>query len=595
MRLLRKLSIRSQLLILAGSIIVVILFIIFYTYSMMAKMITQNHEGYVKQTVSEIKQTVAGNADVIARLMQNISFNEDVQNYLVESNDLNRFILSQRLDKLLNNQKDIKNGISDIVISGRNGTWIDIYGGNKFLAALKDSIPAKVNAYYVGMRSFGNVYGSEYSLIFATKIYYAQQNELFNTDIGTLFFIVDPKALVVEPEHDSGTNTQIYLLERSDKVFASNVGADVGALLPESARETMLADNSTIDWNGTSYLVQRETLPAIDGSIVSMAPKDELLRDVSKIRKAELTMLVAGLLILAVPFVFVVNNILLPLKKLILFMTKVKRGDLEKLKKRISLQGYTEIGVMAAEFNSMLDEIDILTHRLLETNTRLYGIELEKKKSELAYLRSQINPHFLYNTLEAITGIAVVEGQSKIKTMTRALSQIFRYSIKGSANVPLKEEIRMIESYVQIQQIRFANRFQVHYEFTDAALDFIVPKMILQPVVENAIYHGFEPTLRMGSLRMEASVDDRGDLVVLVEDNGVGIDADRLGEIRLALAESLPEAMERSEQRSIGLANINNRLKLTFGPHCGVQIDSKPGEGTRIRLTIAPSGRERIA
>ncbi len=117
-----------------------------------------------------------------------------------------------------------------------------------------------------------------------------------------------------------------------------------------------------------------------------------------------------SLFLLAIPFFPVINNILQPLKKFMRFMNEIKLGKPNSLQKRISLQGYAEIIVMANEFNEMLDEIDELTHRLLESNTRLYEAELVKKQSELAYLQSQINPHFLYNTLESIKGIAAEEG-----------------------------------------------------------------------------------------------------------------------------------------------------------------------------------------
>jgi two-component system, sensor histidine kinase YesM len=275
------------------------------------------------------------------------------------------------------------------------------------------------------------------------------------------------------------------------------------------------------------------------------------------------------------------------LKKLIFFMTIIKRGDILKFKQRISLQGYMEISIMASELNSMLDEIDQLTQSLLESNTRLYSTELEKKKSELAFLRSQINPHFLYNTLEAITGMAVVEGQHKIKAMTRALSSIFRYSIKGAGVVSLDHEVKIIESYLQIQQIRFADRFRVHYDFTKAALAYIVPKMFLQPIVENAIYHGFEPSLKFGELWIKGFVDEQSKLIVTVVDNGLGIDADRLEELRSILSAPPSGLLEAKEQKSIGLVNVNNRIKLMFGDECGIQIDSTLDSGTEVKLTIA--------
>lgn len=152
-------------------------------------------------------------------------------------------------------------------------------------------------------------------------------------------------------------------------------------------------------------------------------------------------------------------------------MNEIKLGKPKSLQKRINLQGYAEIIVMANEFNEMLDEVDELTHRLLESNTRLYEAELVKKQSELAYLQSQINPHFLYNTLESIKGIAADEGVDKIYNMTKALALVFRYSIKGTDMVPLREELTIIKSFIFIQKIRFGNRFEVKYRFPEAILE----------------------------------------------------------------------------------------------------------------------------
>ncbi|OPH46646.1 hypothetical protein BC351_14260 [Paenibacillus ferrarius] len=587
MAFLRKLSIRSQLVILAITTIIVILSIIFHTYSMMSGMVTRSHEDYVKQTVSEIKKNVTSNKDVINRLMQNISYSEDVQSFLVENNNLAKYELFKKLNSLLSNQKELKEGIMDIVISGDDGAWVDLNGGHSYVSQMRQFIPPKVNAYYAGIQQFGSLYGTAEGIIFATTIYYLKQGDLFNTHVGTLYFIVNPKALVGEQEYATKqTNTQIYLLDRDQKVITSNTNEQVGSPLSGISLEDHVEEGKVIRWKGEPYVMQEEKLPDIRGSILSMVPKNELLRDLLDIRKQELIILSICLFILSIPFMFIINNILRPIKRLIFFMTLLKRGDSLHFKRRISLQGYMEISIMASEFNSMLDEIDHLTETLLETNTRLYNIELEKKKSELAFLRSQINPHFLYNTLEAITGLAVVEGQSKIKTMTRALSSIFRYSIKGADIVPLIQETKIIDAYLQIQQIRFADRFSVHHEFTEEALAYRVPRMILQPIIENAIYHGFEPSLRKGELWIKASIDDQGRLVVAVLDNGTGIAPGRLEELRSRLAAPASDLADFEEQKSIGLVNVNNRIKLMFGDDCGIQIESSFGNGTHIQLII---------
>jgi len=623
MAILRKLSIRSQLLILAASTIAVVLFIMLHTYSTMSGMITRNHEEYVNQTITEIRKNVTSSKDVIHRLMQNISYNQDVQSYLVEKDELVRYEMFIKLNKFLASQQEVKEGILDIVISGNNGVFIDLRGGNRYVSPLKATLPARANAWYAGLHvvNFSPGYLHQNALVFATKIAFIPPEGTFNnevatnTNIGTLFFVVDPRTLVGEEEPDTReTNTQLYLLDRDRKVITGSRNGKVEVdALPDLPTDEAGSEGKTIDWNGQPYIMQTEPLPEIEGHIVSMAPKEELLRDLLDVRRQELLIFGLCLVVLAVPFMFIINNILRPLKKLIFFMTTIKRGDLLKFKKRISLQGYMEISIMAAEMNGMLDEIDNLTQRLLDANTQLYGTELEKKKSELAFLRSQINPHFLYNTLEAITGIAAATGQGNIKMMTRALSSIFRYSIKGADEVPLREEVRMVESYVQIQQMRFADRFSVQYELSESALAFPVPKMILQPLVENAVYHGFEPTFRRGLLRIMATVDEDGALLVVVEDDGIGIEPRRMEEIRgmlssqsqtaVGIAEAADNAraagpdvsadpVASKEPKSIGLVNVNNRLRLLYGQECGISIESEPGNGTRIRLRIA-DGRSR--
>lgn len=592
MAFLRKLSIRSQLLILAGSTIIVILVIILHTYTMMSGMITRSHEEYVKQTVAEIKKNVASNRDVIYRIMQDISYNQEIQDYLVEKDNLLRYEKFTKLTKYLSGQKDLKEGIQDIVISGNNGTWIDLVGGNRYLVPLRTELSGrKLNAYYAGMRTFDNLFGGANMLVFATSITYTLPGDLFNRNVGTAFFIVNPSAIVSEQEYPTKqTGTQFYLLDRDRKVVSSNSSLSAGSAFPVMEETPLSEGNRIVEWNRRSYVVELEALPEIEGTVLSMAPENELLRELLDIRRQELIILGIALLVLAVPFMFIVNNILRPLKRLIFFITTIRQGAMLKFKKRISLQGYMEISIVATELNSMLDEIDRLTQSLLETNTRLYSTELEKKKAELAFLRSQINPHFLYNTLEAITGIAVVGGQDKIKTMTRSLSSIFRYSIKGSGEVPLSEEIRMVESYIRIQQIRFEGRFDVHYELTDEAMAFRVPKMILQPIAENAIYHGFEPTLKKGRLRIRGFVNEERLLVVQLEDDGIGIEPARLEELRGMLSAPQSEPEELGESKSIGLVNVNNRIRLMFGGDCGLRIDSEAGNGTRVEMVIGERG-----
>lgn len=587
----RRLSIRSQLSFIAIAIACVMLFIIMITYIQMSSIITNNNEQNTKDMISQIKQTVQSNKDTIDRLMMNVAYNHDVQNYLTEPNIVEMYAYSKRINSLLINMRSLKEGILDIVIYGENGRWYDLFGGKRWATTFAKSITPKDDIHYFGLQNFGDVYQMENCLLVGMKIKAFQSGDQFNSVLGTLFFIIDPKALIGE----SGSitkqfATQSFLVDRENKIIASSDPGEVGGELNVLTVNGMEpGKQQKVDVDGFTYVMQAEDIPEINSSIVSMIPEEKLLQDISKIRKLELAIFIFGACIMFVLFMLILRNVLHPLKKLMSFISNVKRGSLDKLKSRIHLQGYAEITVLSNELNSMMDQVDSLTHQLLETNALLYESELEKKKSELAFLRSQINPHFLYNTLEMVKGMAAVKGAHDIREIAKSLGQIFRYSIKGGSMVLLRTEMGIVESYVQIQQIRFSNRFRVMYELSAESLECHIPKMILQPVVENAVFHGLEPKEEQGTLIVSSLVDENETLVITVKDDGLGMEPEQLAHIREVLAQDQPLGPEREDVPStsgIGIVNVNNRIKLTYGSGYGLHIDSTPGQGTTIILTM---------
>ncbi|WP_325176736.1 sensor histidine kinase [Paenibacillus alkalitolerans] len=384
--------------------------------------------------------------------------------------------------------------------------------------------------------------------------------------------MLDANALMGSPHQAMRSGgSKIYMVDRKGTLFYSN---------DESARIGSAYKQIESSENDTEYFVQRGPIPDIEGEIIVKLPRSELLSGIEDIRKQAFLIFLTSLLLLTVPYLAVINNIVQPLKKLMQLMNEIKLGKLNNLKKRIRLQGYAEIIVMADDFNQMLDEIDDLTHRLLDSRTKLYESELVKKQSELAYLQSQINPHFLYNTLESIKGMAAEEGANNIFNMTKALALVFRYSIKGTDRVPLREELKIIESYIDIQKIRFGSRLGAEYRFPEEILDCKVPKMILQPIVENAIFHGIEPKVGEGLLRLEGYLSENV-LHLSIKDNGVGIADQKL----ITLMKS------DDTTAGIGLKNVNNRIKLTYGSEYGVRLNSEAGKGTEV-VIMMPAGSE---
>lgn len=230
-----------------------------------------------------------------------------------------------------------------------------------------------------------------------------------------------------------------------------------------------------------------------------------------------------------------------------------------------------------------------------ERNEDLSGMrdrerELMETKMKFAQLQNQINPHFLYNTLENIRARAILDDNEVIADMTESLSRFFRYNIsKRSDVVKLSEELDNIRTYIHIQQYRFSNKFdfQVYLHDDDpSVLGAMIPKMTLQPIVENSIFHGMENKIGKGHIEIHIESDEKN-VVVLVEDDGVGMNPESLARLQERL-EAGPDGTWDTGHGSDGIAmrNVNNRLKLFFGEECGIYVSSTEGVGTEVELTL---------
>ena len=219
-----------------------------------------------------------------------------------------------------------------------------------------------------------------------------------------------------------------------------------------------------------------------------------------------------------------------------------------------------------------------MEHFLLQAGRRV-SHETRKKEMELAALQNQIDPHFLYNTLDGIRSQALREGQTEIAEMTGKLSRLFRYSVRNRGDlVTLEEELSSVEDYFSIQKYRFEERFRLSCEADPETLRYYLPKMTFQPIVENAIYHGLEPSKGSGTLVIRAERLEKG-LRVIVRDDGVGMDEETLERLRDRLNGAPPEAGSGGRHSGIALYNVNRRLRLLFGDSSGLTISSVPAGG----------------
>ncbi len=238
----------------------------------------------------------------------------------------------------------------------------------------------------------------------------------------------------------------------------------------------------------------------------------------------------------------------------------------------------------SAGMRDMIDRIRTLL------NTRDF-LQASKKQEQFLALQNQINPHFLYNTLEGIRSEALSAGLDSVARMTEALSRFYRYTISNMDNlVSLEDELDSINTYFLIQQFRFGKRMKLRILFENGKLDDIhdykLPKLILQPVIENAIIHGLECKVGDGLLTVRLEITE-GNLVITVSDDGVGMDAIRLAGLNESLAKhSFSLVKSPSPKGGIAILNVNNRIKLLFGEQYGIHISSIPNVGTDVEILL---------
>ena len=268
-----------------------------------------------------------------------------------------------------------------------------------------------------------------------------------------------------------------------------------------------------------------------------------------------------------------------PVLRMLEYMKRVTAGQ---TRARLELGMRNELSAIQDGMNDMLDRLEKMTRANQSAQERLFELRLAQTKAEIAALTSQINPHFLFNTFDCMRGIAACGEKEQLETAIDALAAVFRHATRGAPDVPLYEEMHAIEQYMTIVRIRHGGRIEMVSRLSPKAAACLIPKMILQPLVENAVLHGMETVSRKGLLTIEACVED-GMLVIAVEDNGRGLSGVELERLRALLERGESESMH------IGLSNIHKRLRLRYGFLCGLTVQAREDGGMRVEVRILAS------
>jgi len=246
--------------------------------------------------------------------------------------------------------------------------------------------------------------------------------------------------------------------------------------------------------------------------------------------------------------------------------------------------GLQEVNDVALYINSMLERIRRTNDSLMEVQERLHQSAVAKKEAELAFYRTQINPHFLYNTLECMRSIGQAYNIPEIQTISVSMAKIFRYSIRAGDLVTLAEELACVSDYFEIIRIRFLDKFQLRIQVPEELQSLRAPKMVLQPLAENAVSHGLNGKREGG--RVEITARREGEcLRIEIRDNGRGIEPFRLQELNRRLREN-QKRKAAGRVQGVALDNINRRIRLDFGEEYGIALESEAGQGTAAIVTL---------
>lgn len=325
-----------------------------------------------------------------------------------------------------------------------------------------------------------------------------------------------------------------------------------------------------LNYRGEKYLITRTDMKTTGWTLVSMVPYKSVMAE---------TMAISGVMILAVAITLIVTLLLLnriltgvvkPLKKLEKYMVQVNPDNMDQ---RMEILTDDEIGHLSMKFNQMMDRIRNLKEQVIEEQE-------DKRKYELQALQAQINPHFLYNTLDSIIWMAETN-DSNIVAMTEALAKLFRISLnKGNEEISLERELEHVKNYLIIQSMRYADKFTYEISAEPGVERCRTIKLILQPIVENCIYHGIKKKRGTGKITIRAYRREQN-LIIEVSDDGCGMPEEICRKILSDEIES-----ENISGSGIGVKNINERIQLRFGKKYGLSYSSEEGVGTTVTYVL---------
>lgn len=575
-------------------VIIPMIFVPIITFKTNEKILEDKINASTQQTLAEIAKNIDNIIDSMVAASNVICLDEELIDCLSKdeySSDYEWYTeKKKKIDgKITNTQNSsLYSYNSDVAIIGFDGV---LYSASSYsvLKKYEDIVKSEwynqvidMNGYMFWMAPAGeyfNLTGKEKHNIAMARLI----KDFSGRGQGVLLISVYPKMRLgsIFKSKDRIDETQMLLLNNDNRIIFSD-----GLILDEkSIDENFFNENLVDQRNSFIYHIDNQeivinyyTVSKTGWKIVEMTPYESLTKEIKELRWYNIAINLAFMVALIAISILLSWSITNPLYKLSLLMKEVPKGNFSV---RFNVKGNDEVAGLGKSFNVMVQEIN----RLI---SQLEDVHKQREQARLEALQAQINPHFLLNTLNSIKWMATMSGAENVSQMISALGSILETSLYSNDEmIPLEQEVKYISNYLLLQKMRYGDRFSMETEISENILSYNLPCFILQPLVENAIIHGFEDVESGGLIIIRGRKEEDG-IIIEVEDNGKGIPEDEL--------ENLLSADNRTRGRfsNIGIKNVEERIRLNYGNGFGLEIISKEGEGTivMLKLPISEGGIE---
>lgn len=566
----KKQSLTKQILFIISVILVIVLISFTVTDRIAKNIIEEKASDSAEKILLQVEDKITSFYNDMNGISIALIYSPTVKTYINDEDILDRILMNSDISSVFANTNSLKENIQGIQLFNKQGNMIANAGLGSGDITLKNPVRT---IEYSGMLNLsdGDRFKTYYSI--SIPIYNLKNDKNIEDYVGACVFVMDTNNFSKILKNSLiSENSKLLLLDKDNKILAGE---------GKFSKDTFNIDK----WqNDRNYIVQTIDLSSSGWKLISVIPRNDLIQDMNIIKSFNLAVYIVMIGVLCLFLFIFFIQILKPVDELIYFMkTYPEKGG----KRRFKVKQNNEIGVLGINLNKMLDDIDALSSEIQSTQKKIYEIELANKQMEITSYKNQINPHFLYNTLECIRGIALYHRVQEIADISTSLSSIFRYSIKGNDFVTVEEELSHVKEYAKIIEFRFMKRIQVDINVNEDILNIRMVKMLIQPIVENAVFHGLEKKIDQGIVFIEGKKDGQDILQFTIRDNGYGMEEEQLNKLLELLKDDKHQGGPENEKGyGIGISNIYKRIKLYYGDKAEMNIQSKLHFGTTVIIRI---------